>query len=458
VLEEFIRAEIQDHGTNEPCSYCTGNQNTFPIERLADRVRTVLAEHFRQTSSDPVPAPNVPEEEWRREGQPVAAVIQKLAQVGRVAADDIRLVLAERPDDTQDACNNCEEAPFDDKAHYVQMALDAWDLHADWLLFEKSLKRHSRFFNPIATNLLTSVFEGIHQHKTVNGRHVIVTAGPGTDLTQLYRARVFQSVGNQDDEKKLRKAMQRPDQELGPPPPSSATAGRMNAAGIAVFYGAADPNVALAELRPPVGSKVLIARFELIRPLILLDLTALEFITSDKGSPFDSSYVERSKKVEFLRTLNGRMARLIMPQDQLLDYLPTQVVAEFLAAEVDPSLDGIIYQSFQVGDQPFGVVVDRRNVVIFRKAARVQALDISQVADISVSTNSFIDDWGGILDDAPDLKYLVVEKLLGGRLEGSEQETQEPDEASLKFSELEVHYVKGVKFQTDTTTVRRYRV
>jgi len=36
----------------------------------------------------------------------------------------------------------------------------------------------------------------------------------------------------------------------------------MNAGGIAVFYAATAPKVALAEVRPPVGSKVLIGRFE----------------------------------------------------------------------------------------------------------------------------------------------------------------------------------------------------
>jgi len=49
----------------------------------------------------------------------------------------------------------------------------------------------------------------------------------------------------------------------------------MNARGVSVFYGAIDPRVALAEVRPPVGSRVAVARFEIIRPLRLLDLNAL---------------------------------------------------------------------------------------------------------------------------------------------------------------------------------------
>jgi hypothetical protein len=49
----------------------------------------------------------------------------------------------------------------------------------------------------------------------------------------------------------------------------------MSAAGVSVFYGATDRDVALVEVRPPVGSKVLIGCFEVIRPLRLLDLPAL---------------------------------------------------------------------------------------------------------------------------------------------------------------------------------------
>jgi RES domain len=48
----------------------------------------------------------------------------------------------------------------------------------------------------------------------------------------------------------------------------------MNAQGIAVFYGATDPLVALADVRPPVGSTVAVGRFELIRPVRLLDVEA----------------------------------------------------------------------------------------------------------------------------------------------------------------------------------------
>jgi hypothetical protein len=72
--------------------------------------------------------------------------------------------------------------------------------------------------------------------------------------------------------------MKRPDVEIGPPPPLVAATGRMNAHGISVFYGATDPLVALAVVRPPVGSKVVIAHFEFLRTVRLLDVEALRAV------------------------------------------------------------------------------------------------------------------------------------------------------------------------------------
>jgi RES domain len=80
----------------------------------------------------------------------------------------------------------------------------------------------------------------------------------------------------------------------------------MNARGIAVFYGATHAKVALAETRPPVGSRVLVGRFEITRPLKLLDDEALRSIYV-KGSVFDSTWLDRLKKAKFLGDLSHRI-------------------------------------------------------------------------------------------------------------------------------------------------------
>lgn len=198
----------------------------------------------------------------------------------------------------------------------------------------------------------------------------------------------------------------------------------MNAAGISVFYGATDASVALAEVRPPVGSRVIVARFEIVRPLRLLDFGALEFIVDHNGSDFDKAHIQRLKRAAFLRRLCRRVSRPVMPHDEPRDYLPTQAVADYLANLADPSLDGIIYPSVQFGDpspgilsrasrgSAFGSGRSGRNVVLFHTTASVVPLCGEDETDISVSNDSLfgvpedLDADSYFSDTGPEATYL----------------------------------------------------
>jgi hypothetical protein len=83
----------------------------------------------------------------------------------------------------------------------------------------------------------------------------------------------------------------------------------MNARGISVFYGAVSAEVALAEVRPVVGSRVVTTRFLLSRPIRLLDLEALQSVTV-AGSVFDPTYIEQLEKAHFLGNRSRRIASL----------------------------------------------------------------------------------------------------------------------------------------------------
>jgi hypothetical protein len=182
----------------------------------------------------------------------------------------------------------------------------------------------------------------------------------------------------------------------------------MNAKGIAVFYGASDPETAVAEVRPPVGCEVAIGRFQVVRPLRLLDLTALGGVTAT-GSIFDPMYANTLSRMMFLRSLSRRMARPVMPDDQDSDYLPTQAVADFLATGTVTELDGIIFPSVQVAG-------GKQNVVLFHKASLVDKIVIPYGAETDVDTYS--ED-----DDGPYRNYQVV-----WRLKAAEEPTDEPIE------------------------------
>jgi hypothetical protein len=323
----------------------------------------------------------------------------------------------------------------------------------DWRSFENLLKTEARFFSRTAANHLTSIFEGIDELQTRGGRPLVVDAGPKTDFHTLYRARIFRS----DD--KLEAALNRPDIHLGPPLAPWAAAGRMNARGISVFYGANNQRTAIAELRPPVGSRVAVAQFEITRALRLLDLTALGDVPVT-ASIADFGLAGRTETAVFLRSLSERIMRPAMPDGEPFEYLATQAIADFLATDASVSIDGIIFPSMQVAG-------DTLNVVLFHKAARVAAMKFPEGTEISASTGRWAED--GWVDD-----YEVVEKVsplhkneqAGYSGFGAIAEAMPPDpqdsswrEASLRIvpESMKVHRIKQVEFATDKFVVKRRR-
>ena len=50
----------------------------------------------------------------------------------------------------------------------------------------------------------------------------------------------------------------------------------------------------------------------------------------------------------------------VVPDDEDLEYLPTQAIADFLATERDPVLDGIAYPSTQIDGSGYKVTLFHR--------------------------------------------------------------------------------------------------
>jgi hypothetical protein len=263
-------------------------------------------------------------------------------------------------------------------------------------------------------------------------------------------ARVFQS------DEPLKKALCRPDQELGSPPPRVAAAGRMNARGISVFYGATTRDVALAEVRPPVGSYVALATFRITRSLRVLDLSALENVV-DGGSIFDSTLRQRLERVAFLQSLGRKLTRPVMPDDQEFDYLATQAVADFLATENEPTLDGILFKSTQSEEGD--------NIVLFHKASRVKSMDLPAGIELHADTVSYDSD-GGYPDYNVWEHILVLEEAESPPRQSPwgvafhhvrEDEDARADTLDVIPTSVEVHHVQKVKVECVGHRVERHR-
>jgi hypothetical protein len=443
--EAFLSAEVEQDGTHEPCSYCENSKKTISIGELAEQTKSMLEEHFYQTSLDTTPFDD------ERRGNPIVEVIADAAEMNELPAKHVQLVLDNDYYDYEMAQIQ-EENPFEEEAHYAEKGPQTYELSAEWSDFETRLKTETRLFNSEAEATLDSVFSGLTEHKTKAGKPVIVIAGPVTALVSLYRARVFHTDG------KLEAALARPDLEIGPPPWRAAVAGRMNSRGISVFYGSGTPEAALAEIRPPVGSRVVVGRFDLIRALQLLDVEALRsiFVT---GSLYDPTFMPRLEKARFLQGLSRRITVPVMPDDEPFEYLVTQAIADYLANRKDPVIDGIIYPSVQCGHQEV-------NAVLFHKSARVEKLPIPEGTEITANLYDHSDGdvspdytvWEKTPPEEPkedgDSSFDVNAFLLSSR--GSNADVREPA-LRLELKSIKVHHVEQVSFKTEEFDVKRYR-
>lgn len=458
VDEEFLKDEILANGSIAECSYCGTSQESYTIATMSERIFEVFEEHYTRTSDQPdsfqsmMMADKEGTYEFEREGEEVVYAIENAAKIPFAAAQDIQVILEEE-NAVYDHSQIDGETEFASESHYEEKAssIDAW--HQEWSSFERSLKTEARFFSQTASQRLVSVFGAIQTLKTKDGSSPIVDAGPGTGLEGIYRARAFQSEG------KLVEAMCRPDRDLGSAPAHLSNAGRMNAKGISVFYGASTGEIALAEVRPPVGSKALVGRFDIIRPLRLLDLPALRHIM-ERGSLFDPGFGKRLERAMFLRYLSTKMTRPVMPDDEAFEYLPTQAIADFLATQMDPPIDGIIFPSVQAGNDA------DLNVVLFHKASRVETYEVPKGTKIDGRT--YESHAEGTDDD-----YSVIEWLPAEDKKKADPLSSWPDfagvinpwvEADLDGREpalrvdmksLTVHHVDSVKYGTTDFEVTR---
>jgi hypothetical protein len=464
VGEAYLSAEIRAEGKRLKCSYCDRTAKAYRIGEVVERIEAAFDQHYSRTSNEPTSwqytllNDRESDYNWERDGEQVVYAIMNAADMPEAAAEDVQRILEDQYQDFDSAAIG-EETEFSSDSYYEEKGTNDQEWQDEWRSFERSLKTEARLFNQTAAKHLASVFDGIETMRTSDGRPLVVDAGPGTGFGSIYRARVFQS------DEKLEAALGRPDLHLGSPPAVLASAGRMNARGISVFYGANDPKVAVAEVRPPVGSQVAVARFEIVRPLQLLDLTALSSV-SISGSVFDPKLAGRLERAMFLRSLSQRITRPVMPEDEAFDYLATQAVADFLATEAHVPLDGILFPSVQAAGNAL-------NIVLFHKAARVETLSIPQGTEISART-------GQMGEDGWEVEYSVIEEVPPSKNKSTDEEAKKSDwppdlgalivapwtpadyddrEASLRIvlDSVEIHIVRRVQFETEDHDVRRHR-
>ncbi len=193
-----------------------------------------------------------------------------------------------------------------------------------WRQFKRHIKYFARFFDlgrPTRRTMLQAVGQLMNEVATVLSRGSL-----------LYRARVL--------EKRPTAGWSAQD-ELGPPPASSAIHSRMSPDGISYMYLSDSEETCLAEKRPEVGDRVGIGIFQLTVPLIVVNLGEVS-----RKSIFDPSYSHRvSMARSFLDDFVDEISRPLSPRETGLEYVPTQVLTEYIRSL---GFQGVKYRSSQV--------------------------------------------------------------------------------------------------------------
>jgi RES domain/HEPN/RES N-terminal domain 1 len=459
--EAFLSQQAHDRGIIAKCDYCGDDEEpTISVAELADEVEGAFGRHFERTSPDPsdfeyaLLRDKEIDYDWEREGQQVLWAIYDAANVSENIAQDVLDILEDKHAITgSDYCG--EEDEFSSDSYYEEKGADDFDFRTEWNSVEESIKQRTRFFNREAERFFAQLFANLDKLANRHGAPVIVGVGPEHEFKSFYRARAFH---NEDE---LVRALKRPDWELGPPPSRLAKAGRMNAQGISVFYGASDASAAIAEIRPPVGSRVLVGRFDIVRPIRLLDVEALQSVYVD-GSHFDPAYIGHLELAKFLGRLSERMTMPVMPDDEPTEYLITQMIADFVAQIGEPPVDGMLYRSVQCAGE-------HKNVVLFNHAARVVEWEMPSGTEVEAHTFEMDEDGGSV-------NYWVSERVPAAKEPDTKLDDEFfdwaypliPDEfarpldarqptLNLNAPTLQVHHVSGVTIQSDAYDVSRHR-
>ena len=151
--------------------------------------------------------------------------------------------------------------------------------------------------------------------------------------TQIYRARLAKP-GETFKHK-----------EITSPPLTRTRNNRMSPQGISYFYGAFEKETAVSEVRPHLGARVGVGEFRSASTIHILDLTDLP----EAKSIFDLDYYcfERDEFfIPFMAEFAQEVSKPIAPQDEVLEYIPTQAFCEFLQVSLfQHSIQGVKYKS-----------------------------------------------------------------------------------------------------------------
>ena len=341
VGDEFLAEVVDANAWATECSYC-GTSSTVaiavPLEEIMVHVSSAFFQHYAEPAVAGLPRDSG---DWIGENL-ITDTEDALLSFGWPCNDDL----------FQDVCHS-----FVNDA-WVQSANGHWlgcheheRRHYAWSAFVEKTKHRTRYFfsDPDDTDSIAEDDYPPKQVLKIIG-HDIEKFGLLKEIsaeTDLFRVRerasdrCFETL-----------------EEMGPPPPTLASAGRMNPAGISYGYFAFQKSTAVLEVVGVPPTRLSIGTFRTVRPLLAVDLTSIP----QPPSIFDTDNKHTRDALIFMKEFVASISAPVAKDGkQHIEYVPSQIVSEYLGQVLKTSsgrpIDAVIYGSTL---NPGGI-----NVVVF---------------------------------------------------------------------------------------------
>jgi len=358
VGDSILQQSIISSGVKGECLNCGKNQFSIELDTLADQVGRILSStveigdyyDVQDYERDRI-------SHTEQQGDPLNLFVLEILRLDDEEDPVIGLVIDKL------VSHSAGEEGFFDHENYTRKTIIPFEVELNWIQFQSELMHKRRFFNEKAKRFLEWLFDGIDSyHAWGFGPGVVHTLNPA-DCKPIYRAR--DCTPPKDHSQTI---IADPETQLAAPPKELAPNGRMSPAGVPVFYGAFERETCIAELRPPVGGKVITGEFELTQEVRVLDFTVLEDAYDRVViSYFDPDFYKKVERRQFLKDFHTVISHPVVP-GQEHEYLKTQVIAEYLATQYSPNFDGVIFASAQAQHDK------GRNIVLFSQVISTEHL------------------------------------------------------------------------------------
>jgi hypothetical protein len=323
ILDETLRDRVSGHLTEDACTFCGRKaEDAIPIAASFDELMTPVMEVIRflfERSVDTLLwADDVTP---RYDSQDVAEHICAGAVAENVLEAIYEVITEEQWNEDPGALRPDVAMRF------------AWDR------FREKVKHETRFVflsiqeqsSPRPDEFTTSeILEKLIE--------IIQTYGVLSDIPAgkiFYRGRMVEEPGSVGYDAST----------LGSPPTMRASANRMSPAGISMFYGCVDIPTTIAEIGSHTARRsAVVGEFETTRVLHMVNLAALPPVPS----LFDETRRKHYYDLAFLHDLAGDLsAPVALDGREHIEYVPTQVVTEYMRWLPSAAIDGILYTSAQ---------------------------------------------------------------------------------------------------------------